>query len=106
MSRKRLDEHEVAAGLAALNAGLDPEAGWSLDADGLSIIRAFRFKSFEEAFAFMTQSALVCARIDHHPDWSNSYNRVHVRLTTHSAKGLTALDLELAAAMNAAVRLA
>ncbi|OQP86878.1 4a-hydroxytetrahydrobiopterin dehydratase [Rhizobium rhizosphaerae] len=104
MSRKRLDEAAIAEGIARLNLGLDPAEGWRRDADGLSIARSFRFDSFAEAFAFMTRSALVAEKLDHHPDWSNSYRTVSVRLTTHSARGLTALDLALAEAMNAAAR--
>ena len=102
MSRKRLDDKAIVDGLARLNLDVDPTKGWLLSEDGLSITRSFRFDSFVDAFAFMTRSALFAEKLDHHPEWSNSYGRVSVKLTTHSAKGLTALDLALAEAMNEA----
>jgi 4a-hydroxytetrahydrobiopterin dehydratase len=61
-----------------------------------AITRSFRFKSFNEAFAFMTRVALKAERMNHHPEWLNVYNRVDVTLATHDAGGLTALDIELA----------
>lgn len=73
---------------------------WSLASDGLSILREFVFQSFAEAFGFMTEAALVAEKIDHHPEWSNNWRKVKVNLTTHSAKGLTALDFTLAKAMD------
>ena len=89
MKRAALPEDVVRAAVA----GLD---GWDLSPDGISIAKAFTFSSFSEAFAFMTQAALLAERIDHHPDWSNSYRRVSVRLSTHSAGGLTELDIRYA----------
>ncbi|MEO8082390.1 MAG: 4a-hydroxytetrahydrobiopterin dehydratase [Ardenticatenales bacterium] len=88
-----LEDAERAAALATLT-------GWSYD-DG-QLKRTFRFKSFVEAFAFMTAGALAAERLDHHPDWSNAYRTVDVRLSTHSAGGVTRLDVELARAMDAA----
>jgi 4a-hydroxytetrahydrobiopterin dehydratase len=76
-------------------------AGWSLTRDGNAIHRAFVFRSFSEAFAFMTRVALQCEKMNHHPEWSNVYRSVEVTLTTHSAGGLTELDLQLARKMNA-----
>ena len=58
------------------------------------------FKNFLQAMAFMNAVAEVAERMDHHPEWSNVYNRVKVRLTTHDAGGLTHLDFELARAMD------
>ena len=55
----------------------------------------FRFADFRTAFAFMTRVALAAERADHHPEWSNVYNRVDVRLTTHDAGGLTGRDFAL-----------
>ena len=73
---------------------------WTLAADGLSISRQFVFETFREAFGFMTEAALVAEKIDHHPEWSNTWRQVKVNLTTHSAKGLTELDFTLAKAMD------
>jgi 4a-hydroxytetrahydrobiopterin dehydratase len=69
---------------------------WSYDAERQAIVRGFRFADFPEAFAFMTRVALAAEKADHHPDWSNSWNRVEVALTTHSAGGLTRRDVALA----------
>jgi len=66
-----------------------------------AISRSFKFKDFNEAFGFMTRAALVAERMDHHPEWFNVWNRVDVTLSTHDAGGLTELDIELAAAMDA-----
>ncbi|HYC90775.1 MAG TPA: 4a-hydroxytetrahydrobiopterin dehydratase [Thermoanaerobaculia bacterium] len=59
--------------------------------------RELRFPSFAEAFAFMTRVAFVAERRNHHPDWSNVYDRVTIRLTTHDAGGVTEQDFEMAA---------
>lgn len=93
MAREKLSDDAVREAMA----GLD---GWALAADGLSIGRTFTFRNFSEAFAFMTRSALAAEKMDHHPDWSNVYKTVEVRLNTHDAGGLTALDFELAKKMN------
>lgn len=89
--RRRLDENEVAAGLATLE-------GWSVRAGKLH--RTYVFKDFVQAMGFLMSAALVAERMNHHPEWSNVYKTVVVDLTTHSADGITALDLKLAAAMN------
>ena len=86
---------EVADALAALG-------GWKA-ADGReAIVKSFKFADFNAAFAFMTQVALSASRLDHHPEWSNVYNKVEVLLTTHDAGGVTAKDVELAKIMDAA----
>jgi len=90
-----LNESERAAALR----GLD---GWRLDEGGGAIAREFRFKDFSEAWAFMSRAALMAEKLDHHPEWSNVYNRVEVRLTTHDAGGLTQKDIDLAAFMDKA----
>lgn len=67
-----------------------------------AISRTFVFPDFNAAFAFMTRVALKAERMDHHPEWTNVWNRVEVTLTTHDAGGVTALDVEMAAFMDAA----
>lgn len=73
---------------------------WHLSADSKSLQRQFTFINFEDAFRFMTLCAKFAQEIDHHPDWSNSWNRVMVSLSTHSAHGLTELDITMAHAMD------
>jgi 4a-hydroxytetrahydrobiopterin dehydratase len=73
---------------------------WKRDASGVVIERNFVFKDFQQAFDFMTLCAKYAEKINHHPDWSNSWNRVNVRLSTHSENALTLLDVELAKAMD------
>jgi 4a-hydroxytetrahydrobiopterin dehydratase len=74
--------------------------GWRL-ADGRdALVRSFVFRDFNEAFGFMARAALVAEKMDHHPEWSNVYKRVEVTLATHSAGGVTDLDVALAGAMN------
>lgn len=81
-------------------AVLEGLAGWD-EVDGRDAIgRSFRFKDFSSAFGFMTRVALVAEKMDHHPEWSNVYNRIDVVLTTHDAGGLTARDIALAKAMD------
>ena len=75
---------------------------WSLDADAAAISRHLEFADFNEAFAFMARVALMAERKDHHPDWSNAYNKVEVTWTTHDAGGLTELDIALARVCDAA----
>jgi 4a-hydroxytetrahydrobiopterin dehydratase len=70
--------------------------GWSWDSEARAIRRSFRFADFPEAFAFMTRVALAAEKADHHPEWSNVWNRVEIALTTHSAGGLTRLDIDMA----------
>ena len=60
----------------------------------------FRFRAFSEAWGFMARAALVAEKLDHHPEWFNVWNRVEVTLATHDAGGLTALDVQLAQAMD------
>lgn len=78
-------------------AGLD---GWIYDPAASAIRRDFRFSGFSEAFAFMTRVALLAEAANHHPEWSNVYSRVSIRLTTHDAGGLTAKDAALAEAID------
>ena len=73
---------------------------WTLDESQKIISREFVFADFRQAFEFMTLCAQRAEEIDHHPDWSNSWNKVTVHLSTHSSKGLTALDIQMAQAMD------
>jgi len=82
----------------AIDAGVEKLEDWSREGDGLRA--EFHFADFNGAFAFMMRSALVAEQLDHHPKWSNVYNRVRVHLTTHDAGGITPLDLDLAARMS------
>ncbi len=84
-----LDEHAIGERLGALS-------GWRYDADARCIRKGFRFADFGEAFAFMTRVALAAEKADHHPDWSNSWNRVEIALSTHDSGGVTERDLALA----------
>jgi 4a-hydroxytetrahydrobiopterin dehydratase len=69
---------------------------WARDKNRDAITREFVFPDFNRAFAFMTQVALAAEKADHHPEWSNVYNKVSVTLTTHDAGGVTQKDLDLA----------
>lgn len=74
---------------------------WAYDEAAGAISRRFAFGDFAEAFAFMARVALAAEKADHHPDWSNSWNRVAISLTTHSAGGLTRRDVDLAKSIDA-----
>lgn len=76
--------------------------GWALEGDGRALIKTFLFRDFKQAFAFMTAVADDAEAINHHPEWSNTYRTVKVRLTTHDTGGLTALDVDLARRMDKA----
>ncbi len=91
----RFSEEQLPAALAQVPA-------WRYTAErGGTLVRDFRFQDFVQAFGFMTQVALVAEKANHHPEWHNVYNRVHVVLTTHDAGGLTQRDIALAQAMDA-----
>ena len=79
---------------------MDIPEGWAPSADGKAIERSFRFKDFSEAFAFLTRVAMHAERVDHHPEFTNVWNRVDFRLTTHDADGVTERDLRLAEAID------
>jgi 4a-hydroxytetrahydrobiopterin dehydratase len=74
-------------------------AGWELSDDGKAIAKTFRFRGFRDAIAWMARAAFEAEHLNHHPEWSNVYNRVEVRLTTHDTGGLTARDIDLAQRM-------
>ncbi|MEL7108640.1 MAG: 4a-hydroxytetrahydrobiopterin dehydratase [Pseudomonadota bacterium] len=83
-------------------AGIAQLEGWSvLAGERDAIAKTYKFTDFKTAFAFMSASALKAEQMDHHPEWFNVYNRVEVTLTTHDANGVTALDVELGAYMDA-----
>lgn len=69
---------------------------WTLSEDGKSIERIFTFRSFARAFGFMSSAAILAEKMNHHPTWTNTYNKVEVLLTTHDAGDLTELDIKLA----------
>ena len=77
-------------------------SGWSIVQGRSAILKSFKFKCFGQAFGFMAEVALTAEKMDHHPEWFNVYSRVDVTLTTHSAGGVTDLDIKLAKAMDAA----
>jgi len=76
-------------------------AGWTLSSDGTAIERTYRFGDFRAALAWMVRAGFEAEAMDHHPEWSNVYNRVVVRLTTHDTGGLTDKDIRLAERMEA-----
>lgn len=75
--------------------------GWEF-VDG-AIETSFEFKNFKEAFSVMTRIAFECEAQSHHPDWSNVYNSLHIRLNTHDAEGVTEKDFKLARAIEAII---
>ena len=87
MAVEKLNDAEINAELANLS-------GWVVENGKLH--KQFQFNSFVEAFGFMTRVALVAESMNHHPEWSNVYNRVTINLMTHDAGGISALDFELA----------
>ena len=92
MSRpQKLPDTEITAALAGLS-------GWSYK--GGKLHREFKFENFVQAWGFMSSCALVAESMNHHPDWSNVWNRVTVELMTHDAGGVTKNDLDLAKRMN------
>ncbi len=93
---ERLSEEERTRLLPAL-------AGWAVDGAGDAIVKSYRFGDFSAAFGFMTRVALLAEKADHHPEWTNVYNRVDIRLTTHDASGLTMRDIALARAIDGLV---
>ena len=91
---KRLGEAERAELLPTLG-------GWEHETKRDGITKRFVFADFVAAFGFMTRVALLAEKADHHPEWSNVYNRVHVTLTTHDAGGLSERDVKMARAIDA-----
>ncbi|MBK6413091.1 MAG: 4a-hydroxytetrahydrobiopterin dehydratase [Sphingopyxis sp.] len=73
--------------------------GWTHEPARDAITRRFKFDDFAQAFGFMTSVAILAEKMDHHPEWSNVYNRVDILLTTHDANGLSERDAMLAEAI-------
>lgn len=92
---ERLSESEITNALMTLK-------GWKLREDGLAITRSLQFSDFAQAFGFMTRVAILAEKADHHPEWSNVYNKVEITLTTHDADGLSGRDIALARQIDAA----
>jgi 4a-hydroxytetrahydrobiopterin dehydratase len=91
-----LTDSECEAALADL-------PGWTFDAGRNGIAKSLKFRDFGEAFAFMVRVALEAEKADHHPDWSNVWNRVDILLSTHSEGGVTAKDIALAKRIEASL---
>ena len=96
MPRAKLSNEQIHERLRALSHS---GSGWSLRADKLH--RELSFPDFVQAFGFMARVALVAERMNHHPEWSNVYNRVVIDLTTHDAGGISELDFQLAGHIDA-----
>lgn len=84
---KRLTDNEIDYNLTVLK-------GWSLDDN--RIVKNVVFKNFKEAFAAMVKIGVAAEELNHHPDWYNSYNKLNIKLSTHSVGGITMKDFELA----------
>ena len=78
--------------------------GWSIEEGGKALTRTLKFKDFSEAFAFLTRVAMHAEKVDHHPEFTNVWNRVDFRLTSHDAGGVTERDIKLAQAINRLAR--
>ena len=79
---------------------MDVPEGWAGEDGGKALVRSFKFEDFSEAFAFLTRVALHAEKADHHPEFTNVWNRVDFRLTSHDSGGVTERDIELAEAIN------
>jgi len=88
----------------AVKIAMNEVDGWSMVDGREAIHKTFTFKNFIQAFGFMTQSAIIAEKIDHHPEWFNVYKTVEVTLATHDVDGLTELDFKLAKAMDKITR--
>lgn len=84
---ERLDDKQIQEELGRLE-------GWAINQGSLS--KSFKFSNFVKAFGFMTQVALEAEKMDHHPEWTNTYNKVQINLVTHDASAITTNDVKLA----------
>lgn len=89
---EKLNENEIGLMLEELN--IISEQKWQLNGD--SIEKEFLFEDFVNAFSFMTKVAIVVEKFNHHPEWTNIFNRVIITLRTHEVEGLTKLDFDIA----------
>lgn len=89
---EQLSEEAIVTALKSLNS--DSEYSWEIK--DAKLYQEFKFKNFISAFGFMTQVAILAERANHHPEWSNMYNKVKIYLVTHEAKGITERDFKLA----------
>lgn len=79
---------------------MDVPEGWTREEGGKALTRTLKFKDFSDAFSFLTRVAMHAEKVDHHPEFTNVWNRVDFRLTSHDAGGVTDRDLNLAEAIN------
>ncbi|SFR01659.1 4a-hydroxytetrahydrobiopterin dehydratase [Poseidonocella sedimentorum] len=96
MTKDQLTEADRAEALPELLA-----AGWTMAEDRDALQRRFAFKDFRAAFGWMTQVALLAEKFNHHPEWSNTYNRVEITLTSHDVGGLSQRDVTFARKIDA-----
>ncbi len=92
---ERLTEAERQADLPALGA-----TGWQAVPGRDAIRKVWKFKDFSQAWGFMSRAALAAEKLNHHPEWANTYNAVDVTLSTHDCGGLSVLDVKLARLMD------
>ena len=91
---------------AQREAALAQLPGWTMVEGRDALTRKFTFADFSAAFGFMTRVALAAEKLDHHPEWTNVWNRVEITLSTHDAGGLTRRDVDLAKIIDAAAAVA
>lgn len=98
LSRQNLDAVKITG--AEMEASLKSVSQWTVEEDGKSIARKFKFCNFVEAIGFISETAFIAERLNHHPDWRNVHGTVSVKLTTYELGGISNLDFELATAMD------
>ena len=86
---------------SAITQAINTLGDWQISDDGIGLEKTFQFTNFNAAFGFMSRVAMAADKADHHPEWSNVYNKVHLRWTTHSEGGISNLDVKLADLCNA-----
>lgn len=88
--------------LDELHEALKNLTGWEVVEEGQTLTKTYKFGDFAQAFSFMTQVALYAEKVNHHPEWTNVYNKVQVKLCTHDCGGVSAKDVAFALYMDAA----